>query len=51
VSIIPRAEPGLIISGAMTGYVIKDGKPGYDRLALLARERRPDTGARCHGLG
>ena len=29
----------------MTGYVIKGGKPGYDRLALLARERWPDTAA------
>ena len=30
---------------AMTGYVIRGGKPGYDRLALLARERWPDTQA------
>jgi ubiquinone/menaquinone biosynthesis C-methylase UbiE len=29
----------------MTGYVIKGGRRGYDRLALLARERWPDTGA------
>jgi ubiquinone/menaquinone biosynthesis C-methylase UbiE len=30
---------------AMGGYVIKGGRPGYDRLALLARERWPDTQA------
>jgi SAM-dependent methyltransferase len=30
---------------AMTGYVIRGGKPGYDRLLLLARERWPDTQA------
>ena len=29
----------------MGGYVIRDGRPGYDRLALLARERWPDTQA------
>jgi SAM-dependent methyltransferase len=29
----------------MAGYVIRGGKPGYDRLALLARERWPDTAA------
>jgi len=27
----------------MTDYVIRGGKPGYDRLLLLARERWPDT--------
>jgi hypothetical protein len=26
---------------AMAGYAIKGGKPGYDRLAVLARERWP----------
>jgi SAM-dependent methyltransferase len=46
----------------MTGYVIKGGKPGYDRLALLAAERWPDTralldragiaaGMRCADIG
>ena len=29
----------------MTDYVIRGGRPGYDRLALLARERWPDTAA------
>lgn len=29
----------------MSGYVIRGGRPGYDRLALLARERWPDTAA------
>ena len=29
----------------MAGYVIRGGRPGYDRLALLARERWPDTRA------
>jgi ubiquinone/menaquinone biosynthesis C-methylase UbiE len=31
--------------GAVTDYVIRGGKPGYDRLMLLARERWPDTHA------
>ena len=46
----------------MTGYVIRGGRPGYDRLALLARERWPDTrallgqagvsaGMRCADIG
>jgi SAM-dependent methyltransferase len=29
----------------MADYVIRGGRPGYDRLALLARERWPDTAA------
>jgi SAM-dependent methyltransferase len=29
----------------MSGYAIRGGRPGYDRLALLARERWPDTQA------
>jgi SAM-dependent methyltransferase len=47
---------------AMTGYVIRGGKPGYDRLLLLARERQADTcalfdragisaGMRCIDIG
>jgi SAM-dependent methyltransferase len=46
----------------VTGYVIRGGRPGYDRLALLARERWPDTrallgqagvsaGMRCADIG
>jgi ubiquinone/menaquinone biosynthesis C-methylase UbiE len=46
----------------MTGYVIRGGQPGYDRLLLLARERLPDTqallkragvsaGMRCADIG
>jgi SAM-dependent methyltransferase len=30
---------------AMTGYVLSGGRPGYDRLAVLARDRWPDTRA------
>ena len=36
---------------AMTGYVLKGGKPGYDRLLLLARERWPDTRALLERAG
>jgi trans-aconitate methyltransferase len=47
---------------AMTGYVLRGGKPGYDRLLLLARDRWADTralleragigaGMRCLDLG
>ena len=36
---------------AMTSYVIRGGKPGYDRLALLARERWPDTHALLERAG
>ena len=47
---------------AMSGHVIRGGKPGYDRLLLLARERWADTsalleqagvgaGARCIDIG
>ena len=36
---------------AMTGYVIRGGKPGYDRLLLLARERWPDTHALLEQAG
>jgi ubiquinone/menaquinone biosynthesis C-methylase UbiE len=35
----------------MTSYVIRGGKPGYDRLALLARERWPDTRALLERAG
>lgn len=35
----------------MTDYVIKGGRPGYDRLALLARERWPDTAALLERAG
>lgn len=46
----------------MTGYVIRGGKPGHDRLLLLARERWADTrvlleragisaGMRCIDIG
>jgi hypothetical protein len=46
----------------MTGYVIRGGKPGYDRLLLLARERWADAralleragisaGMRCTNIG
>ena len=36
---------------AMTSYVIRGGKPGYDRLMLLARERGPDTQALLEQAG
>jgi ubiquinone/menaquinone biosynthesis C-methylase UbiE len=36
---------------AMTEYVIRGGKPGYDRLMLLARERWPDTRALLERAG
>jgi len=35
----------------MTGYVIRGGKPGYDRLLLLARERWADTRALLERTG
>jgi ubiquinone/menaquinone biosynthesis C-methylase UbiE len=35
----------------MTDYVIRGGKPGYDRLLLLARERWPDTRALLERAG
>jgi ubiquinone/menaquinone biosynthesis C-methylase UbiE len=35
----------------VTRYVIKGGKPGYDRLLLLARERWPDTRALLERAG
>ena len=35
----------------MTGYVIRGGKPGYDRLLLLARDRWPDTRALLERAG
>jgi ubiquinone/menaquinone biosynthesis C-methylase UbiE len=46
----------------MTGYAFRGGRPGYDRLRLLARERWPDTrlllsqaglaaGLRCVDIG
>jgi SAM-dependent methyltransferase len=35
----------------VTGYVIRGGKAGYDRLALLARERWPDTRALLAAAG
>ena len=36
---------------AMTSYVIRGGKPGYDRLMLLARERGHDTQALLEQAG
>ena len=36
---------------AMTSYAIRGGKPGYDRLALLARERWSDTYALLERAG
>lgn len=36
---------------AMAGYVIRGGKRGYDRLALLARDRWPDTRALLERAG
>lgn len=38
----PRQRLMIIL---MTGYVLKGGKPGYDRLQLLARDRWADTRA------
>jgi ubiquinone/menaquinone biosynthesis C-methylase UbiE len=35
----------------MTGYVIRGGKQGYDRLLLLARERWADTRALLERAG
>jgi ubiquinone/menaquinone biosynthesis C-methylase UbiE len=35
----------------MTGYAIRGGRPGYDRLLLLARERWPDTSALLNQAG
>jgi ubiquinone/menaquinone biosynthesis C-methylase UbiE len=35
----------------MTGYVIRGGQPGYDRLLLLARERWADTRALLERAG
>jgi hypothetical protein len=35
----------------LTGYVIRGGKPGFDRLALLASERRADTRALLERAG
>ena len=36
---------------AITGYVLRGGKPGYDRLLLLARDRRADTRALLERAG
>ena len=36
---------------AITGYVLRGGKPGYDRLLLLARNRRADTRALLERAG
>ena len=36
---------------AVTGYVIRGGRPGYDRLAVLARDRWPDTRALLRRAG
>jgi ubiquinone/menaquinone biosynthesis C-methylase UbiE len=36
---------------AMSGYVIRGGKPGYDRLMLLARDRWADTRALLERAG
>ena len=36
---------------AMSGYVIRGGKPGYDRLRLLARDRWADTRALLERAG
>jgi ubiquinone/menaquinone biosynthesis C-methylase UbiE len=49
-SISAPAGPGLMIT-AMTGYVIRGGRPGYDRLMLLARERWHDTQALLRQAG
>jgi 2-polyprenyl-3-methyl-5-hydroxy-6-metoxy-1,4-benzoquinol methylase len=44
------AEPRPIID-SVAGYVLRGGRQGYDRLAVLARDRWPDTRALLEQAG